>query len=433
MRVAVIGAGYAGLAAAVELTAAGIPVRVFEASRTLGGRARGLVRHGVELDNGQHILVGAYSETLRLLRRVGVDPEQVLRRWPLTLLFPGHLALRAKRFPAPLHLIGALVAASGFAWPDRFAAIRFVRRLTRERFTVRPDTTVTALLAKAEQPPAVRRFLWEPLCEAALNTPPAEASAQIFANVLRDTLAGPREASDVLIPTVSLSELFPEPAARYIGKRGGDVSRAVTIDGVRGGSDGYCLAGDPSGSRYSHVIVAADPPRAMRLLADLPPMAAVVRTLAGFAYQPVVTCYLRFASSPAFPHPMMGNPLGITHWFFDRGALGGAAGLVAGVISGRGPHTAMSHRQIEAHVCGELRALTGALPDPLFAQVIEEKRATFSCVPGLERPSSRTPIPGLLLAGDYVESSYPGTLESAIRSGVACAQSLLGSWRAAGK
>ena len=133
MHVAIIGAGYAGMAAAAELAARGVRVSVFEASRTLGGRARRVEAHGHPLDNGQHILVGAYAELLRLMRLVGADPQALLERLPLSLLYPGRMALRAPRLPAPLHLAAALFAAKGLSFGARLAAVGFMRRSCRSR------------------------------------------------------------------------------------------------------------------------------------------------------------------------------------------------------------------------------------------------------------------------------------------------------------
>ena len=129
VKLAVIGAGYAGLAAAVELAAAGKQVEVFEASRILGGRARAVQIDGFTVDNGQHILVGAYTETQRLMRAVGADPDKLLKRIPLRFEFPGEFVMAAPRLPAPLHTAFALLLAQGLDWREKWAAIRLMRGL----------------------------------------------------------------------------------------------------------------------------------------------------------------------------------------------------------------------------------------------------------------------------------------------------------------
>jgi hypothetical protein len=159
----------------------------------------------------------------RLMRLVGADPDRLLRRTPLRFEFPGQFLMSAPRLPAPLHTAFALLLAKGLDWREKRAAIRLMQDLQAARFRVEPDVTVTAWLDRNGIPPRQRRFLWEPLCIAALNTPAERASAQVMANVLRDSLAGARAASDMLLPQVDLSALFPLPAARFIGQRGGTV------------------------------------------------------------------------------------------------------------------------------------------------------------------------------------------------------------------
>ena len=175
------------------------------------------------VDNGQHILIGAYRDTLALMRKVGVDEDKALLRLPLTLRYPD-FQLHAPRLPAPLHLAFALLTAQGLTWSEKLAAIRFMQWLKKRHFTLDSDCTVNALLDAHAQPEVLRRYLWEPLCISALNTPATNASAQVFANVLRDSLAADRAASDLLIPRVDLSAMLAEPAAHYMSKaRGGKI------------------------------------------------------------------------------------------------------------------------------------------------------------------------------------------------------------------
>ena len=418
-RVAIIGAGYAGLAAAVELAAAGIGVDVFEASRTLGGRARAIEIDGMTLDNGAHILAGAYTETLRLMDVVGA-PATGLLRLPLHLEFPGAFRLHAPRLPAPLHLAWALLRAHGLAWRDKLAAFAFMRRQQRAAFRLPADTTVGALLAA--EPEATRRFLWEPLCLAALNTAPARASAQIFLNVLRDSLAGTRAASDLLLPTVDFSSLFPEPAARFVEARGGRVLRGTRIDRVRRAASAYVLDGL---AEYSKVIVAVAPYHLPALLSELPELATTIAQVEQLGWEPIVTCYLAYPEFVRLPQPMIGVLGGTAQWLFDRGQTHGQPGVIAAVIS-----ASRRHREIEAgaladEIHAEIGRIVPAPPLPLWTRVVTEKRATFACTPGVPRPLTLTPLPGLLLAGDFVASDYPATIEGAVRSGGAAAGSLL--------
>src|SRR5258706_1876640 len=217
------------MAAAVTLAERGVPVTVFEASRSLGGRARRVSVDGVDLDNGQHVLIGAYRECLRLMRLVGANPDELLLRVPLELRYADGFHLRAPRAPYPLNLFGALLAAKGLGLAQAFAALRFMASLRWRGFRIDPDRSVAQLLDQHGQSGALRTHLWEPLCVSALNTPVYVASAQIFANVLRDGLTGSPPASDFLLATTDLGRVFPGPAAEFVKARGGTIEPGVLV------------------------------------------------------------------------------------------------------------------------------------------------------------------------------------------------------------
>jgi squalene-associated FAD-dependent desaturase len=416
--VAIIGGGYAGMAAAVELSAMGHPVDVYEASRILGGRARAVESDDLSatlVDNGQHILVGAYRETLRLMRAVGADPDHLLKRIPLRFEFPGEFLMSAPRLPAPFHTAFALLGARGLDWNEKWAAIRLMQSLKRTSFRISPDVTVNQWLDQQQTPSHQRRLLWEPLCIAALNTPAERASAQVLANVLRDSLASDRAASDMLLPQVDLSALFPEPAARFVSAHGGAIHREKRVAPLARVESGQGMAWRVNDTLYAKVIVAVAPYHLATLLPDL---AAQVEH---FEWEPIVTCYLAYPTEVKLSGPMLGVADGIAQWFFDRGSLCGQAGLIAAVISARGRHLDLSAEQLQGAIHGELQRIVPDLPAPLKFRVITEKRATFSCLPGLKRPPADSGLPGLWLAGDYVRGDYPATIEGAVRSGIAAA------------
>lgn len=417
LNVAVIGAGYAGLAAAVELTAAGAAVEVFEASRTPGGRARALEFDGLQVDNGAHILVGAYGETLRLMRTVGADPARMLRRTPLHLEFPGEFVMHAPRLPAPLHTALALLLARGLDLREKLAAVRLMRRLQADGYRVAPDCSVAQWLDALKTPPRQRRFLWEPLCIAALNTPAADASAQVLANVLRDSLGGARAASDMLLPQADLTALFPQPALDWLHGCGARSHLGHRVAGLARDGDGWRIDG---AGPFSAVVVAVAPYHLHGLLPEL------ADGVAHFDWEPIVTCYLRYPPGTRLPGPMLGVEGGLAQWLFDRGLLCGQDGVIAAVISAHGRHLELPPGELERGIHAEVARLVPALPAPLATKTINEKRATFACRPGLVRPAARSGPPGLWLAGDYVAGDYPATIEGAVRSGVAAARGILG-------
>ncbi len=396
--VAVIGAGYAGMAAAVTLAERGIPVTVFEAGPVPGGRARRVISQGHELDNGQHVLVGAYSELWRILRTVGV-PQDALLRLPLEIRYARDFSFRALWFPAPFDLLVGLLAAKGVSLGERLGAVRFLAALKRARFRVEPDISFLQLLKQHGQDGAIGRYLWAPVCVAALNTPIEQASANVFLAVLRDTLAGPPGSSDLLLPRVDLSRLFPEPAAEFVKSHGGEIQLRTTIHNL-------------SELKFDAVIVAVGPHQLNQLLPDAPE----------YSYQPIYTCYLQYPDNVSLPFPMLGLAEGFVQWVFDRGALTGESGRLACVISAQGDHQQMTHDELAETCARELARTFPTLPPPQWSQVIAEKRATIACTSSLRRPKPDTGIEAVYLAGDYVDPEYPPTLEAAVRSGVRAAQ-----------
>ena len=425
-HVAIIGGGYAGMAAAVTLSERGVPVTVYEAGATLGGRARRVEINGVTLDNGLHILIGAYRETLRLIAQVQPSSANTLLRLPLDWYLHQHLHLRAPKLPAPLHLATALLTAKGASLRECWAAIRMMRALRSVNFRLPRDTTVRVLLRDHAQGPILTQHLWMPLCVSALNTPPDQASAQLFLNVLRDGLNADRAGSDLLISRVDLSALFPEPAADYVRARGGEVLTSRRVTGVDPTLSGFQVTAGAETRSYSHVICALPPQQVAAFLAGISALADTMAITQAMTYQPITSVYLQFDGRVKLPAPMTGLANGLSHWLFDREAICGQRGLIGAVISAEGPHQDLTQEVLGARVHEELSAHFGPLPPLQWQRVISEKRATFSATPGLRRPAQQTPLENFWLAGDYTASDYPATLEAAVRSGIVCAQGILG-------
>ena len=419
--VGIIGGGYAGMAAAVALAERGIPVTIFESARQLGGRARGVLHSGTQLDNGQHLLLGCYRETLRLIEQVGGNIGQDFLRLPLQLDLHGEFSLRAPRLPAPLHLLAALLGAQGLTWSERLKAARFMLALRSANFNLPGDMTVAELLARHGQDADLSFKLWEPLCIAALNTPINKASAQVLLNVLRDALNRSRADSDMLLPRVDFTALFPQRAASYIEQRGGKVLTSCGVEAILPQGDGIELATASGSLRFSHVICAAPPVVAAKLLRPLAALENTVAQIDTLEHQPIYTVYLQYPPTVRLPHPMIGLHRRFSQWLFDKGQIAGQHGLLAAVISAEGIHQELPQEQLAHKVVAELREEFGIADPPQWFKVIAEKRATFCCAPNLSRPAQQTARPGLLLAGDYTAGDYPATLEGAVLSGLRCA------------
>ena len=413
------------MAAAVTLAGQPIDVTVFEAGKQLGGRARGVEHRGVMLDNGLHILSGAYRQTLRLIRTVNPQHASALLRLPLAWHMHDEFHLTAPRLPAPLHLLAALIGARGASLADRLAMLRFLAALKRDGYRLPADCSVEALLQQYRQSEFMQRVFWRPLCVAALNTPPAQASAQIFLNVLRDTMNASRAASDLLLSRVDLGALFPEPAAAYVQERGGSVKTGNRVTKLSIEDGDFRLTTLQGEAIFSHVICALPPHQVGALIDPLPALSGVAQTLASFDYQPIYSVWLQYAAAVTLPTPMLGFAEGPLHWLFDRGALCGQHGLLGAVISAEGAHQHLTQEALGALAHAEIERQLGRLPELSWLRVIAEKRATFACTPGLQRPACVTPLDKFQLAGDYTAGDYPATIEAAVRSGIACGEHII--------
>ncbi|MES2899452.1 MAG: hydroxysqualene dehydroxylase HpnE [Pseudomonadota bacterium] len=434
----VVGAGWSGCAAAVELARAGWKVTLLEAAREVGGRARVVQAHGRSLDNGQHIMLGAYTESFRLMKIVGVDLGPAMLNLPLQMRYPpgsGGMDFVAPRLPAPLHLGIALLRAKGLERADKMALARFSTTARWMDWQLYHDCSVSELLERFDQTARLTKLMWRPLCLAALNTPPERASAQVFMNVLRDSLGAKRASSDMLLPRLDLSALFPAAAGRFVTQRGGAVLSGTKAHSLTRTSQGWQVAASGDWNASADAVVLATPaPGAATLLAPLAEPALLAQ-LAAFEYEAITTCYLQYASATtlALPFYALIDDEFAGHWgqfVFDRGQLDQRqGGLLAVVISASHAASALGQPALASAVAAQLALVFGRpeLATPLSVQVITEKRATFACSPGLQRPPCNIGIAGLALAGDYTASDYPATLEAAVRSGSTAAKYLLES------
>lgn len=429
--VIVVGGGWAGLAAAVELVRHEIPVILLESAKQLGGRARGVHADGLHLDNGQHLLLGAYESTLDLLRNIGVNETDVLQRLPLSLQWfrPNGkiITLRTAKLPAPFHLAWGLLTARGLSWKDRVSALRFSRQLQHDNFTIENDCSVSKFLQKHRQSQTLITAIWEPLCLGALNTHIHEASAKLFLRTLSDSFRHSRRDSDLLLTKSNLGEILPQPAMDYIETHLGSVRLGqrvtrLTIDAER--ITGVELGNDHIAA--TQVILATPYVITKRLIKSHTALQAVAEKIEQLQHRPICTVYLQYDKQIRLGRPVRGSLDTISQWIFDRG-LYGQAGLMAVVISGSGEHLDWDNATLCQQVAQELADQYPHWPTPLSQHVIREKRATFASTVDIQahRPTLETPINGLFLAGDYTDVGLPATLEGAVRSGLQSAQHVI--------
>lgn len=418
-RLAVVGAGWAGLAAAVQAVQAGHAVTVFEMAPAPGGRARNVRGSDAGLDNGQHILIGAYGETLRLMRAVGVDEGEVLLRTPLRIGDARGRGLYLRPGAPIPAFVAAVARREGWSWADRLSLMRATGRWALRRFDCDAGWTV-AHLARGLRP-AVTHDLIEPLCVAALNTPADEASGRVFLRVLRDALFSGQGSADLLLPRAGLSALFPDPAARWLARAGAAVRTSHRVTTIAPDGPRWRVDADV----FDAVIVATPPNEASRLLASVDPNWSAIA--ASLRYEPIVTVYARSAGT-RLPEPMLAMDCDAAQpaqFVFDRGQLGGPDGLLAFVVSGAAPWVERGAEATTQATIDQARRQLGPLlrGEIQPVQTLIEKRATFRCTPGLRRPSGVVAT-GLFAAGDHVDGPYPATLEGAVRSAVAAVAAL---------
>ncbi len=434
--IVIVGGGWSGLAAASELSRQGYPVTLLEAASHLGGRAASIKRHGLTLDAGQHLILGAYRQTIAVLTAAGISAHQAFQRQALELPIhgpEGDICFSLAPLPAPWHLLGGLLLTQGLSWRERLQVLRLTVALAVR--TPAQDETVSALLQRYRQPPRLIAQLWQPLCLAIMNTPPEQASAQLFAQVMDAVFSKHRHDADMLIPKATLDELLAQPLARHIRAHDGKILLRQRVSSLEMDGQRIIAVATTTGERFaaSAVILALPPVALQRLLAKQPASAALAASMAAIDYQPITTIYLQYPPAVALDGPMIGITSARIQWLFDR-RYNGQPGLMAAVISGPGKHMALSTDELAQQVAAELARYFPSWPEPEWTVLLRDKRATFSATPDNQRlrPRHVTPLDNCLIAGDSAWKAYPATLEGAICSGLACARQLTDKMPAGG-
>lgn len=417
MKLAIIGAGWAGLAAAVQAAERGVAVTLFEAGRVAGGRARGVAaEEGFSFcDNGQHLLIGGYAGVLGFLRRLGVDVARAFVRVPMQWHLVDGVRFQAAFLPKPLNILSGIAFAQNATLPEKWALCRDVQQLLSWQRAGGADKTVADFLVQRRVSAKWRDEFWQPMVWGALNTPLETASLRVLAHVLNDG-AG----SNFLIPNNDLGKLLVEPALAKLGALGGRFVPQTRVGRLAWANQKIIVENEV----FDRVIVAVAPYHLAGLLPEKS-WGAVQAAVQSWHYHAITTVYLRYENALQLPVLMTGFAHGTAQWLIDRSRVNGRNELAA-VISFSEQHGRLSAAEWAARVHADVLRVAPHAGLPVASKVITEKRATVAATPNRAMlPQKSLNENGIFVAGDYLSERYPATLEAAVQSGVMAANAAL--------
>jgi squalene-associated FAD-dependent desaturase len=432
-RIAIIGSGTSGLAAALRLAQSPekdqFAITIFESRHIAGGRTRSYIDEetGDTLDNGQHLLMGCYSATWEYMRSIGTDHLVRERKLsiPYSLFNPFTSYVReawlstSGLLPAPLHALYGLLTTDLLSVDEKRAAIGLSMKV--KSLLDDPSVkylTCAELFREHKQSEGVVRKLWEPLVLATLNATVKEASAIPLLSVLKLALLGKRTGSSFLFPEVGLSELLIDPAVKLLSENGIEVKFKCSVKQIA--EDLRITFADGTEETFNSIIVATpleslEVPDAIKL----PPI----------MHSPIVNAYF-WVDRPLLREPIRAFVGGYLQWAFSKPSTFSGE-RIALTVSAAGDLSLLTNEEIARQLWMELvrgvQLPPGEKPRLVHYQIIKEKRATALLTPEAQnaRPGTETNIRGLYLAGDFVQNMLPATIEGAIRNGFGAADLLL--------
>ena len=432
-KVIIIGGGFAGLSAAAELSSAGFRVTLIEQRRFLGGRAFSFFdkNTGLELDNGQHILMGCYENTFRFLEKIGVTDKLYFQKdLCVDFLDTTGTAYRLSclPLPAPLHILSGILRFKAISLAERIRMLNMAKGvLFGNTSNSSHDLTITEWLKMLGQGKKARETLWDIITIATMNEHPDNSSAAIFRNVMKKAFFSHRRNSRIVLPVVPLSRLFAEAAEIYINKNGGTIEKCIEVSALLTGNnavsgvklkDGRVFRGD--------YYISAVPYYSTLLGTEFNSVPAEL-----LKPSPIISIHLLF-NKPLMKHSFVALLNSPIQWVFNKEKIfrdTAYRGLLSIVISGAHEYIDVPSEKLVEMALRELKKVIPATSTArlLSCKVIKERHATFSPQPGVDkfRPSQKTSIKNLFLAGDWTDTGLPATIEGAVLSGQKCAKAIV--------
>ncbi|HEX4947298.1 MAG TPA: hydroxysqualene dehydroxylase HpnE [Blastocatellia bacterium] len=437
--IVIIGGGFAGLAAAVDLAEQGKRVLLLERRNFLGGRAYSFTDKvtGDTIDNGQHLLMGCYHHTLNFLQKIGASHKVKFQPNPRVDFLSdteGHTRFACPSLPAPLHLLAGLSRLKTIGWRDRWNVLRVglaLKTMNGKRARL-ADITVREWLNELGQSERMQRRFWDLMALATLNEAPERASADMFARVLEQGFMHTRQDSTMVIARVGLSDLYTTDAVQFIAARGGEVRLNAAVKAIEFANDraaGVTLAN----GEYiaAAAIISAVPYFMLKDMLAPELLAAHFPAVTAFQSAPIVSINLWYDEAVTDLEfvSLLDSPI---EWVFNKNAIAGDTQArrqhLALVISSAHQAAPQPKEALIEMASTEMKRFfpNARRQQPVHAYVIKEQHATISHTVGIarQRPTQKTPLANFYLAGDWTDTGLPATIESAVFSGQECARLL---------
>jgi squalene-associated FAD-dependent desaturase len=440
LRAIVIGGGIAGISCAMEFAKKNCEVILLESRNSLGGRFYSFQdkETGEEIDNGQHVLVGAYRNLLKVFKELDTDKYLSYQK-ALKVLFldkDGKKSiLDTSRFPGKLGLIYGFIRLSGFSLLSKISIINFLNRIKSDRISAVNQTVIELLTENKQQEKVIKRF-WEPLVFATMNATLQNASAELFIAVIKGLLLNDIRDSSIIIPTVPFSKLI-NPFIEWLEKNGGKCQLIHSVKEIiiqNNKAIGVRLNSEEE--IFADAIISAVPHESLNNILNFEIIGSHFQEIMNYSYSPIISIYLWFDKEIMVEDfvALLGTHI---HWVFNRRRLVKSEsqinetyhGHIALTISAAIELINLSDSELIEICLSELRQV---LPKARTAnlkhhRIIKYKKATVLPTPEFthNRPKSKTSIDNLYIAGDWTDTGLPATLEGAAVSGVMAAREVI--------